>query len=546
MKARDQLKLDTIALVFQKKISLEDARSVLNVSVRTVERYLKSYRDKGPLFSIHGNTGRSPTNKSSEADVERALELMKEKYFDFNLTHALEKLAADEGIRINRETFRERCHGIGMVKRAQSRRKKVRSARERTAAEGIFLQMDGSPHRWFGGKESCLIAAIDDASSEVYGAEFFESETTLACMKVLRRIIEAKGLFRFLYVDRAGIFGGPKRVHFSQVKRALLELGIQIIFANSPEAKGRIERLWGTLQDRLIPEMRIRKIKSFESANDFLRDQYIPNDHNKRFMVLPKVLEPAWRELPSSKNLDEIFCMKERRTVKRDHTFSLDGQIYKITSELKHSIHGQKIESRVYPDGTRKFYFADREIAVEQHHVRPQIALAVATEVIRAEAESFLVRKDGHIEYKGNFYSVDPGFVGKHVVARERDGVILILYRSELIETHAKILKNGFQRASTKPEHLGPWTTAVGPGSVYRKAARRIGEHADRLVYIIIQRGQGVVDMRSIWGIVNLEKEYTRSSVDESCRIAIQIGECSYRTVRSILQTRYKKKVVGF
>ncbi len=120
------------------------------------------------------------------------------------------------------------------------------------AQTGLLLQMDGSPHCWFGGKPSCLIAAIDDADGDVAYGEFFPSEDTISCMVVLQKIIEKKGIFQILYVDRAGIFGGPKRCHFSQVKRALAELGIHIIFANSPEAKGRIERLWSTLQDRLI------------------------------------------------------------------------------------------------------------------------------------------------------------------------------------------------------------------------------------------------------------------------------------------------------
>ena len=146
---------------------------------------------------------------------------MKEKYFDFNLTHAMEKLVKDEGIKINRETFRKACHEINLVKKAKRRKRKVHRLRTRTAQAGVFLQMDGSPHRWFNNEVSCLIGAIDDASNENYYSEFFESETTVGCLKVLRKIIEKKGLFNILYVDRAGIFGGPKRVHFSQVKRAL-------------------------------------------------------------------------------------------------------------------------------------------------------------------------------------------------------------------------------------------------------------------------------------------------------------------------------------
>lgn len=271
---------------------------------------------------------------------------------------------------INRETFRKSCHEIGMVKRAQKRRAKPKKARDRLTQAGVMLQMDGSPYRWFGGVESCLIGAIDDANSEVVGAEFFESETTLGCMRVLKTIVERKGLFNILYTDKAGIFGGPKRVKFSQVKRALGELGIAIIFANSPQAKGRIERLWGTLQDRLIPEMRLRKIRSFEVANHFLQEQYLPNDHNKNFMVLPRNLEPAWRVVPSAIDLNNIFCLKERRSVKNDHTFSWNGVTYKLISEFKYSIQNQKIEIRTYLDGTWKVFFADLQVEVTQHHIQ--------------------------------------------------------------------------------------------------------------------------------------------------------------------------------
>ncbi len=223
-------------------------------------------------------------------------------------------------------------------------------------------------HRWFGVEESCLIGAIDDANNENYYSEFFESETTVGCLKVLRKIIEKKGLFNILYTDRAGLFAGPKRAEFSQVKRALSELGIQIIYANSAEAKGRIERHWQTLQDRLVPEMRLRNITSFAGANEFLNNQFLSNEYNKNFKVIPSNLESGWRPLPSNINLDEIFCLKHHRQVKNDHTYSFEGQIFKITSDLRYSIQNQKIEIRIYPNEEMKVYFAERELAVEVHH----------------------------------------------------------------------------------------------------------------------------------------------------------------------------------
>ncbi len=167
--------------------------------------------------------------------------LIKEKYFDINLTHLKELLEEHEQIQVKRETLRMWAHEIHHVKRAKKRRAKARKRRDRMDSEGLLLQMDGSPHHWFGDEKSCLIAIIDDATSEVY-AEIFKSETTIGCLKVLKDVIAKKGAFKTLYVDRAGIFGGPKRCNFSQVQRACNEMGIEIIFAKSPQGKGRIER----------------------------------------------------------------------------------------------------------------------------------------------------------------------------------------------------------------------------------------------------------------------------------------------------------------
>jgi transposase len=543
LKAREQLKVDIVGLLHEKKISVDDARQALNVSKRTIERYLSLYQSYGVMFARHGNAGRAPVNKTNHQVISNAQALMKNKYFDFNITHALDKLKVEDGIKINRETFRKSCHEIGMVKRATRRRGKVRRARERTAQNGVMLQMDGSPHRWFGDIESCLIGAIDDASSTVCEAEFFESETTLGCLKVLKNIIEKKGLFHILYTDRAGIFGGPKRNLFSQVKRALDELGIQIIFANSPQAKGRIERLWNTLQDRLIPEMRLRNIRSFETANHFLQNVYLPNDHNKRFAVVPTVLESAWRKVPASVNLDDIFCIKELRQVKADHTFSWNGKIYQITSDFKYSIMHQKIEIRTMLDGGWAVYFADRKIEVTQHFVRPKIAVAHAAAVLINEADAFKVRKDGHVEYKNGYYSVDEKYIGELVRVSEQDDTLLIYHNHDLIESHQKLLR-GFS-ASTKPAHIGPWEKQLRPGSIYRRAASQIGPSCERMVFIILQRGQGVVDNRAIWAILALRKSYGQRALEDACAQAINISSCDYRGVSALLRLRYTKRKSG-
>lgn len=540
MKSEIQIKIDIIEKVLKKLILRCDAAKILNVSERTIERYEAGFKSKGVEFFIHKNTHRMPVNKTNPEILLKAKSLIKDKYFDFNMSHCLEKLKADEKININRETFRKECHSINMVKRRQSRRSKARHLRHRTPQAGLFLQMDGSHHRWFNNEESCLIGAVDDATSANYYSEFFEGETTVGCMKVLKEIILKKGLFKILYVDRAGLFGGPKRAEFAQVKRALGELNIHIIYANSAEAKGRIERHWETLQDRLVPEMRLRKIKSYAAANNFLNEVYLPTEYNKRFSVLPLDLNPGWARLPKSINLDEIFCLKEYRVIASDHTISYENQIYRITDTLKYSIAKQKIEIRKYLNDVIKFYFADKEINFEVYSRPVKLDAAEKISLVLDEKSALVVRKDSHVFYENKYYSVHPKYMGKPVNVTEHEQYLLFYHRRALIESHLK-LTDKLSTQSTKPEHLKPWQETLLTTSVYRSAAKQIGEHCDRIVYTILQKGQGVVDNKNIWGIINLKKEYRKSAVNEACEFAFATNTICYRGVSTYLRLRYKK-----
>ncbi len=364
MGSQDLLVLEVIAKVEANKLTRFEAETLLQVSGRTLRRYLTNYREEGIAFIRHGNRGRAPKNKLAPELKRRVQNVMREKYFDFNMVHALEKLH-EEGIDLKRETFRSWCHEIGLVKRAKKRRAKPRYKRTRMSQSGLLIQMDGSHHRWFDNRETCLIAAIDDATSEVVAAEFFEGETTFACLKILKDLITVKGVFKILYVDKAGIYGGIKRQGFSQVGRALEEVGAQIIFAHSPEAKGRIERLFQTLQDRLVAEMRLNKIRTMEQANEYLKTVYLPHQHNPRYSVMPHDLKPAYQALPAHCKLEEIFCIKEYRIVNRDHTISLGGEKYMIADQLKFSIYNQRIEIRSQKPGQWQCYFAGRPIRVK-------------------------------------------------------------------------------------------------------------------------------------------------------------------------------------
>ena len=365
MDSKAQLTVDIIAKVADRKITIINAAKLLNKSRRTIERYLRQYQKIGIQFVIHRNTGKVPINKRPDSLKRQVQALIKQKYYDVNLMHLAELLETNENIVVKRETLRTWAHDIHHVKRAKRRRSKARKRRERMESPGLLLQMDGSPHRWFGDKKACLIAIIDDATSEIH-AEFFKSETTVGCLKVMRDYIDKKGLFKALYVDRAGIFGGPKRCNFSQMQRACDELGIEIIFANSPQGKGRIERSFDTFQDRLVPELRLNHIKDMESANRYLQEVFIPQFWQQKIEVNAKNQDSEFTVVPAHINLDDVCVLKEYRKIRNDHTFSYGNKFYLIESPLKHSIAKQKIEIRKSNSGGFIAYFAGRHLAVSE------------------------------------------------------------------------------------------------------------------------------------------------------------------------------------
>ena len=353
MDSQAQLTVDIITKVAERKITIANAAKLLNKSRRTIERYLQKYHKIAIQFVVHRNTGKAPTNKTPDSLKRQVQALIKDKYFDVNLLHLAELLKANENIVVKRETLRFWAHDIHHVKRAKRRRVKARKRRERLESPGLLLQMDGSPHRWFGDQTSCLIAIIDDATSEIH-AEFFKSETTAGCLKVLRNYIEKKGLFKVLYVDRAGIFGGPKRCNFSQVQRACNELGIEIIFANSPQGKGRIERSFDTFQDRLVPELRLNHIKDMASANRYLQDIFIPQFWQQKVVVIAKNQDSEYTPVAEHINLDDVCIQKEyrkiRKTSKHDFTAYFAGchlSVSEVIEPTKLSMEDMEINKKL-------------------------------------------------------------------------------------------------------------------------------------------------------------------------------------------------------
>lgn len=362
MSKKGQIQYEVISEFLNGKLSRKEASDLLQIRERTVTRIARRIENKGFLGVVHANRGKVPSNRKDPSFREEVMKLVEDKYYDFNMTHCLEVLKKDHQLCIKYDTFRRWCHARHLVKRKKRHRPAVRKKRVRMPNEGLLLQMDGSHHRFNGKDEWCLIAAIDDASSDIPYAEFFHSEDTINCMTVMQKIIELKGMPYAIYVDKAGCLGAGKRFNFNQFQEACRALDIRIIYASSPEAKGRIERAWQTFQDRIIPEMRVRNIYRMPTANEYLMGQFIPNYWRQNNRVVPKSPEPRYRPIPANVDLKEVFCIKEFRQVKRDHTLSWNSVIYQINSPLKHSIYKQEIEIRTYQDLTWKAFFAGKPI----------------------------------------------------------------------------------------------------------------------------------------------------------------------------------------
>lgn len=377
MSKKEEFRFTAVSSFLSGKLSRVETATLIQVTERTVSRLARKIEQKGFLAVTHGNRGSRPSNKSSELSKKIIMDLVEERYFDFNMSHCLEKLSEVEDITVSYSVLRRWCHERHIVKRRKRRKAKPHIKRVRMPNEGLLLQFDGSHHRWNRKDEWCLIGAIDDATSDIPYAEFFLSEDTLSCMRVMQKIIELRGIPYAVYVDRAGWFGGQKRQFFCQFKRACEALGMEVIFANSAQAKGRIERVWGTMQDRLIPEMRIRNITRMPGANEYLQNEFLPNYWKRKNTVVAKSTEIKYRPVGKEINLNEIFCKIEYRTVNSDHTISWENKKYVIDSPLKYSIYKQQIELRTYQNLTWKSFFAGKEISIKPF-ILPERAKAAA------------------------------------------------------------------------------------------------------------------------------------------------------------------------
>ena len=364
MSQRERDVLKVMALVLKGQRTQSEAGRLLRRSVRQVRRLVRRLEGQGDAGVIHGLRGR-PSNRARGPRVKaKALRLYRKHYGDFGPTLASEKLASGHELAVPRETLRRWLLAEGLW-HAKRRRDEHRSRRQRRACFGEMVQADGSEHDWLEGRggRMVLLAMIDDATGRVY-ARFYPAETTEAYMDLLGRYVRRYGRPLAWYSDRDSVFRAEsvrdrERSVPTQFSRALGELGVELILANSPQAKGRVERLFGTLQDRWVKELRLAKVTTLQQANDLL-DGRLLAEFNARFTVEPASGNDAHRPPGKGQDLSAVLSVQEERAVANDYTIRLGNRFYQLLPPVWPGERGGRVVVERRLDGSMKVRFKQR------------------------------------------------------------------------------------------------------------------------------------------------------------------------------------------
>jgi transposase len=381
MSQKERTRLGVMQQVKAKQMSLVAAAQVLELSYRQLKRIWRRYRRQGDAGLVHRGRGR-PSNRAKEHSLQqRVLARYQERYPDFGPTLATEHLAG-EGLVVDHETLRRWLLACGIWQQRR-RRQKHRQWRERKPCFGQLVQMDGSHHDWFEGRAepAVLMVMIDDATNRTY-ARFSEQETTRAAYDVFEGYVRRYGLPQALYVDRDSIYETTREATLAeqladqkpltQFGRAMKHLGVAVEPAFSPQAKGRVERRNGLLQDRLVKELRLAGIRDQESANQFLEAQFLPQ-LNRRFWVKPAQSADVHREVP--RHLDEVLSWEEERVVQRDWTLSWQGRCFQLNKRHEGlCLAGKKILVRQLRNQTVQLLWHGQKLQWQELAKRPELA----------------------------------------------------------------------------------------------------------------------------------------------------------------------------
>lgn len=349
---------DVILKAMARKLTWIEAAEIAGMSVRNMQRMRARYQEHGYDGLFDQRRGKRSVHRVPMETAEKVLALYQERYFDLSVRHFHEKLRDEHQIGLSYSWVKQALQGAGLVAR-RKRRGSHRKRRPRRPMPGMLLHIDGSKHRWFQDEGYYdLIVILDDATSEIYYAQLVEEESTRTVMAALREVVETRGLFCALYSDRGSHFfhtpkaGEPVDHHrLTQVGRALRELGIQMIAAYSPQARGRCERMFGTWQNRLPQELRLAGITELAEANRFLREQYI-GQFNRQFAQPAQLRGTAFRRC-GRKDLDDVFSIQTERVVGQDNTVAIRERWWQIEkSRWRYTLAGQTVTVHDHLDGS--------------------------------------------------------------------------------------------------------------------------------------------------------------------------------------------------
>ena len=352
-------------------MTLVQAATLMDVSTRHTRRMLAAYREKGAVAVSHGHRGRRAPNATAEAVAYYVVHLARTRYSGANHSHFSELLAEREGIVIGRTTLRRILVNAGLSGPRRRRPPKHRVRRQRMPREGMLIQMDGSYHRWLGedGPQFTILFAVDDATGCVVNALFCDHEDTSSYFLLMQGLLRRRGIPLALYTDRHPVFKHKSEYQPAgtptQFGRAMDEMGVQVIFALSPQAKGRVERTAGTFQDRLITELRLAGATTVEQAGAVLKQ--FPPRFNRRFGVPAQCPEPSFRPLQRDLPLEQVLCFKHRRRVARDNTVKYQRHTLQLLPDSKRrSYAGTVVEVLEGLDGRLSLHHEGRIIASQQ------------------------------------------------------------------------------------------------------------------------------------------------------------------------------------
>jgi len=375
MSQKEINRIDILEKTLQKRITKKEASKLLGISYRHTKRLVQKFRSEGAKGLIHRNRGKTSPKKTPDSTVDEVIRIYKERYDDFRPTFFTEKLNEEHEINISREKIRQILIANLLWKPQKNRSGDCHTWRERKHHYGEMIQVDGSHHHWLETRleqEICLMGYIDDANGEFFG-RFYEYEGTFPGLDSMKEFIDEKGLPYSIYLDRHSTYKTTRKASLdeelrgkapnTQFERVMAELGVKVIHARSPQAKGRIERVFDTLQDRLVKEMRLADIRTISAANRFL-EKYLPK-FNKQFRKDCKSKVTLFRPLPKNFDAKWTFAIQDHATIRRDYTIKWQNRLFLI-EKPNISLRGEKIRIKQALNGDLRFDTKNKPLLVKE------------------------------------------------------------------------------------------------------------------------------------------------------------------------------------